>query len=350
MKMKKFWQQHTNWELWSFNIIYAPLIFVWGYYAIRAKRFWFFSPVNPSLDFSGFEGETKQEMFEQLDKEVYPNTIYIKPNETFKTILQRMQDAGLQYPVAVKPDIGTKGLCFRKIENDTQLLAYHKALPVDYLIQDMIEMPMELSVFYVRYPNEPKGRVTGMIAKEYLNVTGNGTSTLMELIENNPKAKNRVEELRKKHKDNLDKIIQANEVYYLSITGNHNRGAKFTNLHQQIDEKLVTVFDGISNHTKNFYYGRYDLKTTSIDDLKEGKNIAVLEFNGVGAEPNHIYDCNMSYWQALKTIANHWKYMYQIGKQNHKKGTPYIGFVKGLKHIKQAKAVYKKLEEYDLYC
>lgn len=348
--MKRTWQRITDWELWPFYLIYTPLVLVWGYYVVRAKRFWFFAPVNPSLDFSGFEGETKKEMFEQLSKDVYPNTIYISPAMPFGKVLQQMEEAGLQFPIAVKPDIGTKGLCFRKIDNEEQLLKYHQTLPVDYVLQDMIEWPVELSVFYVRYPNAPKGEVTGFIAKEYLHVVGNGQSTLLQLMEAHPRASFRLEELTNKHRSSLNNIIPANHTYFLSITGNHNRGAKFINLYKEIDADLVKVFDHISNHTKHFYYGRYDVKTTSIEDLKRGKNIAVLEFNGVGAEPNHIYDCNMNYFQALKVIATHWGHMYRIGKLNNKEGVPYKSFVAGLKHLRKAKAFYQRLEHYDSIC
>ncbi|MEI2711631.1 MAG: hypothetical protein V9E96_21855 [Chitinophagaceae bacterium] len=46
---------------------------------MRTKTFWYFSSVNPTLQFSGFEGETKKEMFDQLPIESFPTTIYIKP-------------------------------------------------------------------------------------------------------------------------------------------------------------------------------------------------------------------------------------------------------------------------------
>jgi len=348
--LKKILQKIINWELWPFYLVYTPLVFVWVYYFFKAKRFWFFAPVNPSLEFSGFEGETKEEMFNQLNKNIYPNTIYVKPAMQFDSVLLQMQHVGLTYPIAVKPNIGTKGLCFRKIDNEEQLKKYHQSLPVEYVLQDMIEWPLELSVFYVRYPNKLKGSITGLIAKEYLHVVGDGQSTLLELMEKHPKAKLRLGELVKKHESQLQQIILAKKVFYLSIAGNHNRGARFINLHKEIDDNLVNVFDDISNHTKKFYYGRYDVKTTSLEDLKHGKNISILEFNGVGAEPNHIYDCNMSYLQALKVIAKHWGHMYKIGKLNNENGIPYISFIKGWKHLRKAKAFYQRLEQYDLYC
>lgn len=350
MKLKKIWQKIADWEQWNFYVIYTPLIFVWAFYFIKTGKFWYFSNVNPSLQFSGLEGETKKEMFEQLPKHTYPTTIYIQPQTNFNIVLQQLKNVNLQYPLAVKPDIGTKGLCFRKIDNEAELNHYHSTVPFEYLIQQFIEYPLELSVFYIRYPNSTKGKITGLIAKEYLQVKGNGKSTLIELILQHAKAKYRIEEITTKHKENLNKIIENNEPYYLSITGNHNRGATFVNLHNEINDELTQVFDEISNYTKYFYYGRFDIKTTSLSDLKAGKNISILEFNGTGAEPNHIYDCNMSYFSALKTIATHWNHMYNIGKINYQKGIPYTSYKQGRKFLKDAFNAYAVLEKYEKIC
>jgi hypothetical protein len=158
----------------------------------------------------------------------------------------------------------------------------------------------------------------------------------------------RENEMRKRHAQNLSKILAPGEKYFLSITGNHNRGAKFVNLHQQIDQQLCDVFDEISNRAGEFYFGRYDLKCTSIEDLKQGKNISILEFNGTGAEPNHIYDCGMNYREALKEIARHWKYLYEISEINKQRGIPHWTFMKGYKHLRRAAKHFKVMRKYDL--
>lgn len=300
--------------------------------------------------FSGFEGEGKQEMFEQLPNEFFPTTIYIEPKEKFDCILIKMKHAGLQFPIAVKPDVGTKGLLFRKIENEEQLESYHSLLPFTYLIQELITYPLELSIFYVRYPNKKKGEITGLIAKEYLHVKGDRKSTLKQLIEKHPKSFMMAEEQKHKHKQNLNSILNEGEVYLLNELGNHNRGARFINLQHEIDEELLCTVDGINIMSKHFYYGRYDVKTTSLEDFKKGKNISILEFNGVGSEPNHIYDIGLTYKQAMKIIAQHWKYMYEIGHINYKKGINYIPFFKGFKMLKDSKKNTKLLKVLDLQC
>ncbi|MEP6512484.1 MAG: hypothetical protein ABJA79_01350 [Parafilimonas sp.] len=346
--MKNLWQRITHWETWPFHVIYAPLGFLWLYYSIRCGWFWFFSNVDPTLEFSGFEGDSKEPMYRQLPKELYPVTIFIQPNQIFENIMRQLQDAGLSFPVAVKPDVGTQGLLFRKIENTEQLKKYHSIVAIRYLIQEMVELPLEVSVFHIRYPGEAKGKITGFIAKEYLHVVGDGKSSLLRLIQKHSKASALETEHRQKHKQNLSKIIPEKEKYFLSITGNHNRGARFINHSNEIDERLLEVFDEISLQAKYFFYGRYDIKTTMIEDLKQGKNISILEFNGTGAEPNHIYDCNMSYTQALQVIAQHWKDMYLIGRINYVKGIPYTNFWQGYKWLREANMHYRTIKKKDV--
>ncbi|CAN5208176.1 D-alanine--D-alanine ligase [soil metagenome] len=340
----------SAWELWPFYLIYAPLVFVWLYYIVKAKAVWFFSPANPTLEFAGFEGESKKEMYLQLPEKYYPQTIFIKAGTEINELLKAVDHADFTYPFIVKPQTGMHALLFRKIEHEQQLRSYHTYMPVDYLVQTLIDMPMEFSVFHIRYPGEPKGKITGFILKDYLAVTGNGTSSLLQLIQQDARAKLREDEMLHKHSRHLNKIVPSAEKYYLSMTGNHNRGARFINLHQEIDDKLCAVFDKISNEAEHFYFGRYDLKCTSIEDLKAGRNICILEFNGAGAEPNHIYDCGMKYSSALKVIMQHWKDLYCIAKINNEKGVLYWSYLKGYKYLKNAKLFFKKMKQLDLDC
>ena len=132
--------------------------------------------------------------------------------------------------------------------------------------------------------------------------------------------------------------------------GNHNRGARFINLKNEVDETLLSVMDKINLYSKTFYYGRYDIKTSSLEDLKKGKCISILEFNGVGSEPNHIYDINLRYKQAIKIILQHWKYMFEIGRMNYKNGIAYIPFLKGVRMFRASIKNTKLMKQLDLEC
>ena len=346
MSSKKFFQKIVNWELWNFYVLYLPISPVWLWYCLRSRSFWYFSSSNPTITFGGFEGEGKKEMYDQLPTELVPRTIYIMHDLPYENVERIVNEAGFSFPFIVKPDVGMKGILFRKIDNADQLRKYHEKVPVEYIVQDLVDLPVEVSVFYYRHPAEQKGIVSGFIHKELLQVKGDGQSTLRQLVEQHPRAKFRMEEMEHRHGHRFDRMIPEGEIFYLSYAGNHNRGAQFTNLHNEINEVMHQVFDELS-HKTSFYYGRYDIKTTSIDDLKQGKNFLILEFNGCGAEPNHIYDCGMSLWKAYGVILEHWKALYRISRHNHKNGTPYWSFKKGWNFLKESGRHFKMLEKYD---
>lgn len=345
--MRAIWQKIANWEHWPFALLYFPISFVWIWYCIRSRSLWFFTSSNPTITFGGFEGEGKKEMYEQLPSEVYPRTIYIQPGMQYELLLTTLRDHNMQFPFVVKPDVGMKGILFRKINDEAQLKAYHEQVSVEYIVQDLVDLPIELSVFYYRHPMSKKGTISGLIMKELLHVVGDGNRSLLQLIHAHPRASKRFEEMKRKYSHLFAHVLSPGEIFYLSHAGNHNRGARFTNLKHEIDEALLSVFDALSHYTKHFYYGRYDIKTRSIKDLKEGKHFQILEYNGSGAEPNHIYDCNMSLWEAYREILKHWKVLFEISRYNHQNGYPHWPFKKGLQFLKQSNAHFKMLSKYE---
>jgi hypothetical protein len=346
MKFNSVREKLNNWELWPFGLRYLAITPVWLWYCLRSGSPWFFSASNPTLTFGGFEGEGKKEMYDLLPQTSYPKTIYINKADPYDKLVQLVRENNFTYPFCVKPEVGMKGLLFRKVDKEEQLKYYHENVPLDYLVQELIEFPIEASVFYYRYPNQAKGVITGFIQKELMEVVGDGKSSLIELILQHPKARYREAEMRIKHADNLQMILPAAKRYYLAHAANLNRGANFVNLNHLINDELTAVFDAISLPTQ-FYYGRYDLKCHSIDDLRQGKNFLILEFNGSGAEPNHVYNAGYSLWQAQKEFLKHWKVLYKISRHNYKNGISYWPFSKGWKFLKEAKAHLKLLEQYD---
>ena len=186
--MKRLYRLLTRWEQWNFFALYLPLFPVWCWYCIKSRSFWFFSSSNPTITFGGFEGEGKKEMYDQLPQGWFPKTHYVQPGAVPGVVKQALCDAGFALPFVVKPDVGMKGILFRKIEHWQQFEQYHERMPVTYLVQELVDYPIELSVFYYRYPGAAKGTISGCIQKELLLVVGNGHSSLQELICQHPRA------------------------------------------------------------------------------------------------------------------------------------------------------------------
>jgi len=99
----------------------------------------------------------------------------------------------------------------------------------------------------------------------------------------------------------------------------------------------------VSKKIDGFYFGRFDLRCKSIEALKQGE-MKIMELNGAGAEPAHIYHPEASLWNAYKVLFTHWKAMYEISVINHKSGTPYLSFIEGIRVVKNIKK-YNKLKK-----
>lgn len=337
----------TNWEAWPFELIYTPMSVFWLWYTLKSGAAWFFTSSNPKLTFGGMEGEPKKEMYDLLPKHLYPTTFNVLAKEDFNLVQQRLKDSGINFPFIVKPEVGGQGILLRKIDDIAALEHYHAIMPWEYIVQDMVHYPMEVSVFYIRHPKEIKGIITGFLHKIPLQVTGDGKQTLSALIEQHPKGGKRIEELMTKHGERWNEVLPPGEKYMLSYAANHNRGAQFIDLKEHIDERLVHIFDEISLSINDFFYGRYDIMCTSIEDLKMGKNFTILEYNGCGAEPNHFYDTGYTLIGAYKEILKHWKALYSISKYNRQQGVKPWPFAKGSKFLKFTRQLMRDMKKVD---
>lgn len=335
----------TDWRHWPFYVFYSPLFYAWLLYYAKSRSLWFFTSSNPTLAFGGFEGQRKSEIYNLLPEQFCAKSIYVKPGDDLNKILKEVTETGITYPFIVKPDIGMKGLLCRKIENEQQLQTYHEVVPVEYIIQEFIDLPKEVSVFYCRKPSEEKGVITALIQKNLPEVEGDGAATVKELILRKYNAKKWLPAIEKQLGTTMQSILKEGEILTLSHIANVYNGAVFENLPQHIDDTLLEIFDNIS-HKAQFYYGRYDIKCKDIEHLKKG-DFVILEFNGAGSVPNHISTKDYTLRSAYKEILNHWKWMFEISKENNNQGIRYWSFSKGQRFLKNSKSYFNILKKLD---
>ncbi|MFO7256830.1 MAG: hypothetical protein DIU61_003985 [Bacteroidota bacterium] len=335
----------TQWRHWHWLVKYVPLVPVWLWCCLKARNLWFFTTANPGLTFGGFTGESKMEMYRLLPSEFIPKSFLVTRSTPFST-LYRIVTEELTLPVAVKPDVGRMGLMFRRINTVEELREYHSVMRADYIIQEFITYPIEVSVFYYRLPQAARGRITGFVRKEPLTVVGDGTSTLQTLILQSERARHWKNELFTRHATELDVVPARGERFVLSQAFNLSRGALLIDLSQEKDAALLSLFDGLSRRT-GLCFGRYDLKCASVDDLKAGKNFSILEFNGAGAEPHHVYCDGHSLLSALKILSHHWNILCRISIANQLAGAEIWGLRDGFTHFIQSEKHLAHLRRLD---
>ncbi|MEP5613280.1 MAG: hypothetical protein ABJP45_13595 [Cyclobacteriaceae bacterium] len=332
----------TNWEYWPFSILYFPVFFYFGWLAIKARSIFFFTASNPSIDFGGMFGERKSEIFGTIPDKYLPKTELIEKGD-FK--LARDKAKGIGYPLIAKPDIGERGIWVSKVSSEEELDSYSQECPVDFLLQELVLLPIELGVFYIKYPGKT-GQVTSIVRKEFLGVIGDGKTSIKQLLEKNTRAMLTADLSSNFLRERGDSIPKTGEEVLVEPIGNHCRGTKFLNDETEIDDRLTEAICQIADEIPDFYFGRFDLKCNSLEDLRDLKNFKILELNGAGAEPGHIYQPGYSLLQAYKDIFWHLRALAEISMLNHKGGIPYWSFKEGYQKWKNHKhhnmLLYKK--------
>jgi len=310
----------TNWEYWPSYMFYVPLLPYAFYLAIKARSFGFFSAVNPSIEGSGNGLESKYKTLQLLPQKYCPKTIYMPKGENFEEIVPKLTSNNIKFPLIIKPDIGFRGLLVTKIKDEKELTSYIKKYnSINLIIQEFIEYKNECSVFYHRIPGEKTGKITSITLKKYPTVIGDGKLTISALIKNDERAIHYIVYLSELNKDKLEIIPKNNEEVVLNIIGNHAKGTQFINGNHLISCQLTNLMDELNSDIKGWFYGRIDIKYHNFDELLLGKNMKIIEINGVISEPTHIYDASKgSYLRALKSIKDHWEIIYLIGIKNNK--------------------------------
>jgi len=294
--------------------------------AIKAKAFAYFTPANPAMKFGGAFGMDKMEILKSINKQYVPKGFVSNSTHTTKMLYELMKEHEISFPIICKPNVGERGIGIEKIDSKSDFEMFMNAQSEDILIQEFIDFPIELGVFYHRFPISGNDGITSVVRKEFLSITGNGKTKFRDLVQDNIRAKGRISYLKNKYRSKWNQVIPAGISYKLEPIGNHNRGTKFLDGNHLINEKLIAVFREIAKPLDGYYYGRFDLKVNSLVDLYEGKNIKIIELNGTNSEPAHIYDPDYSLLKAYKEILKHMRLAYDISMENRKLGISPVSF------------------------
>lgn len=333
-------------------MFYAPNIPYAVYLGLKAGNFTFFTATNPGIKSSGNGTESKFQTLKLIPEELKPKSIFVPIERKVEEVLNQVYNQGIEFPFIAKPDVGFRGVFVKKIYNEDQLKQYIEKHPFNIIIQDFIGLPYECGVFYQKLPHRTKGIISSLTLKSFMSVEGDGISSISKLIQLDARAKHYVKKLKEINISIWETIPENGKNIILSEIGNHGRGTQFINGNEFIDASLESIFNDLSSRIPGFYYGRFDIKYNSLEELKEGKNFKFLEVNGIISEPTHMYDADKgTYFGAIKTIRNHWKSIYLIATNNHKNGTSYMKMVTFwseisdlMKYVKTIKKLSKTTE------
>jgi hypothetical protein len=333
---KKWRIKLFNWEYWSFGVVYAPIYFYWLWLGIKARSFFFFNASNPSIRHGGFLMESKKMIYDLMPGWSYPRTLLVAKKSKTAEMMGRIGEKGLSFPLIAKPDIGMRGIGVKLLRTEDELACYATQSKVDFLVQEFVPYEKEVGIFYYRLPGEQQGHISGIVGKEFLAVVGDGMSTIETLLSQEDRYFLQLPVLRATYGRVLEEVLPAGACKTLVPYGNHSRGAKFVDLTHLVDDQLVHTIDRLCREIPGFYYGRLDIKYKDWAELCAGKNYSVIELNGAGSEPTHIYDPAHSIFFAWREIIRHLRILYRISTMNAAaSGIPLMRTREGLRLLKE---------------
>ena len=328
----------ARWEFWPPWVFYPPVILYVIYLMIRYRSLTLFTSTNPAIPAGGFIGESKSEILRGVgqDSEFVARFRLLQSSLDQSSRVAEannfMKLNGLSFPVVLKPDAGQRGSGVAIVKSQNELEDYLTKANCDIIIQEHIP-GLEFGVFYYRYPRELHGRILSITEKVFPDIVGDGISSLEKLILNDERAVCMANFYLDKHADNLSHVPVTGEKVRLVELGTHCRGAIFLDGGWVKTTDLETTIDAISKQYDGFYFGRFDIRTPSVDDFKQGRNFKIIELNGVTSESTDIYDPKNSVFAAYRALFNQWRIAFEIGAQNRASGVrpeSFRGLIKSL--------------------
>lgn len=284
-----------RWEFWPAWLVYLPLAPYFVYLALKHRSATVFTAANPGIVGGGLKGESKSAILGALP--------------AWCVAAYRVGGLPETYPAVMKPDVGERGNGVAIVRSEAEARAYRAAGRV--IVQEYVPGD-EVGVFYYRYPGEVRGRIYSMHRKVFPEVTGDGVRRLGELLRGDPRAG--------LYEVDRERVPAAGERVRLVEIGAHCRGTQFLDARQWWTRELAETIDEISRAVPGFYFGRYDIRYSSLEELQQGRGFRVIELNGVAAEAGHIYDPAVSLREAYRSLAWQWRVAFEIGAANRARG------------------------------
>jgi len=318
-------------------LFYIPIGAQWLWLGLRHRSLTLPTAADPLIEAGGMWGESKSACLRLAGATARQ---WIAPFTTVRCgdgedadlarALAALDDAGLSFPLVVKPDIGWRGFGVRLVPDAAALADYIRAYPPGEttVLQRLVPWDGEAGIHYVRRPGDAEGRIFSLTFRYYPHVTGNGTSTLRELILCDERANWKAEThlgSDPKHLGagtamDLDRIPESGEVVRLAFIGSNRVGGLYRDAAQHITPMLARRIDEIAKDIPEFWFGRFDVRFESIEKLEQGEGLTIIEINGIGGESIDVWDPSMKLVDVYRRLFRQQSTLFAIGASNRARG------------------------------
>lgn len=317
------WRRLVEWEFWPLPVFYAPVVLRVLWLGLRHRSLTLFTAANPGMPAGGgFIGESKSEILSRLDAGWVARFRRLPDGDAAarrRAVGAFMDDHGIGFPLVLKPDQGQRGDGVRIVRSDDDVRAYLESAAGAAIVQEYVA-GKELGVFYVRLPDEDRGRVFAVTDKHLPEVVGDGERTLERLVLDDPRAVAMARAYFAALGGRRDEIPPAGQRVRLVEVGTHCRGAIFGDGDAYRTPAFEDAVERISRSFDGFFFGRYDIRAPSPEAFRDGRDLKVIEVNGVTSEATNIYDPKFRLWDAYGILFAQWRLAFEVGARNRDRG------------------------------
>lgn len=318
----------VQWEFWPLWIFYLPVVCYVIVLAVRYRSLTVFTCANPGIPHGGFVGESKNSIYSLINASAANRDLLprhrlldagLSVDEKLAVAAEFMTENALSFPVVIKPDSGERGRGVRVVGSQGELEDAIKGKRRPLILQEFVD-GREMSVFYYRYPGRDRGSIFSMTEKVFASVTGDGSSTLEELILSDRRAVCLAEKYLEENVDQLGLVPAKDTRVPIIQIGTHSRGAIFLDGGHLKTAQLESAIDDLCRRIEGFNFGRFDIRYSSVEELRLGTGFKIIELNGVTSESTNIYDPRYSLFDAYRILFRQWRIAFEIGRANKRRG------------------------------
>jgi membrane protein DedA with SNARE-associated domain len=319
-KVSRLWR----WEFWPAWVFYLPLVPWFLYLAARYRSLTVWTTANPGIvPAGGVVGESKADILSRLPAKWVVPTLLVPAGEVgdrLRLVLDAVADRGWEFPLILKPDAGERGAGVRKADDPVDVEKYLLVNPGPVIAQPFHPGPFEAGIFYYRLPGEERGHIFSVTDKVFPVLTGNGHSTLEELVWAHRRFRMQAATFLARHAADADRVLAAGERFVLATAGNHCQGTLFRDGAHLVTPALEAAFDSAASQFDGFFVGRFDVRYTDPAEFRAGHGFAIVELNGVTSESTNLYDPSWPIWRAYRTLFRQWAMLFRVGDANRRQG------------------------------
>ena len=117
------------------------------------------------------------------------------------------------------------------------------------------------------------------------------------------------------------------EVVRLATIGSTRVGGLYRDGQAFITAALMQAVDAIARDMPDFYFGRFDVRFDSLQELGAGRGFTIMEVNGAGSEAIQAWDPETGVLDGFRMIFEKQRILFAIGHAMRRRGVKPIGLL-----------------------